>query len=74
MTNPSAPPQGRRTGGAIALIAIGLLILVPSGLCTALVGIYDAVGFNWLVFLIGGPPMALGALLLFLGLSWRRSP
>lgn len=40
MTDPAPPPRGRRTGGAIALITIGLLVLVPSGLCTSFAGIF----------------------------------
>jgi hypothetical protein len=86
MTDPQAPP--RRSGAAIALIAIGLLILVPSGLCSAFFGIAflgDALtatgeaaayarGFIWLVPMLGGPPIVLGALLLRLGLRRRRPP
>jgi hypothetical protein len=80
--------QPRRSGAAIALIAIGLLILVPSGLCSAVFGIgflHDALtgtgetaayarGLIWVVPIAGGPPMLLGALLLWLGLRRRRTP
>lgn len=86
MADPHAPP--RRSGAAIALIAIGLLTLVPSGLCSAFFGIAflkDALtatgeaatyarGFIWLVPMFGGPPMLLGALLLWLGVRRRRRP
>ena len=34
-----APPPVRWTAAGIALLVLGLLILVPSGLCTAFVGI-----------------------------------
>ena len=54
MTEPpsSPPPPVRkyRTGGSIALIAIGLLMAVPSGLCTAVYGI------GFLVETFGGGP------------------
>ena len=32
--------KGSLTGAGIALVVIGLLILVPSGLCTGLMGIF----------------------------------
>ncbi|HEV2548929.1 MAG TPA: hypothetical protein VGU20_16425 [Stellaceae bacterium] len=84
MADPHTPP--RRSGVTIALIAIGLLILVPSGLCSAFFGITFlrdvltatgeaaayARGFIWLVPMFGGPPIVLGALLLWLGLRRRR--
>lgn len=77
--------QPRRSSAAIALIAIGLLILVPSGLCSAVFAIgflHDmftatgetaayARGLIGVVPIVGGPPMLLGALLLWLGLRRR---
>jgi hypothetical protein len=33
-------PKGSLTGAGVALVVIGLLILVPSGLCTGLMGIF----------------------------------
>jgi hypothetical protein len=38
---PTRPkPKGSLTGAGVALVVIGLLILVPSGLCTGLMGIF----------------------------------
>ena len=85
MADPHTPP--RRSGAAIALIAVGLLILVPSGLCSAVLGIVflnealtytgrsaaDSRELLRVVLMVGGPPMALGAFLLWLGLRQRRS-
>jgi hypothetical protein len=79
------PPAPRRSGLSIALICVGLLILIPSGLCTALFGggmIMDmgrpgetgayARGLFWVVLMVGGPPMAVGAALLVWGLKRDR--
>lgn len=83
---PPAPPN-RRTGLSIALICLGLLILVPSGLCSAVFGVgflMDAAqpgetgayarGFLWLVLVLGGPPVAVGAALLVWGMRRDRRP
>jgi hypothetical protein len=32
-------PQAHWTAGSVALIVIGLVILIPSGLCTTVIGI-----------------------------------
>jgi hypothetical protein len=89
MAEPAAPttPPGpqRRRAASIALICIGLLILVPSGLCTAYFGIGFAVdmtrtgdtaayaaAFLQLVPVVGGPPIVIGALLLWWGLRRDR--
>jgi hypothetical protein len=85
MVDPLPPPRPRRTWFSVALICVGLLILIPSGLCTALFGggmVIDmagtgdaaayARGLIWLVLLIGGPPIALGAALLVWGLKRAR--
>jgi hypothetical protein len=83
---PATPPgPRRRRAGSIALICIGLLILVPSGLCTAFLGIATlidmtgtgeaaayAAGIIWAVLLVGGPPIVIGALLLWWGLRRDR--
>jgi hypothetical protein len=79
------PPKPRRTAGSIALICIGLLILVPSGLCSAFFGINFLVSmksagegpdyakaFLELVPFFGGPPIVIGALLLWWGLRRAR--
>jgi hypothetical protein len=79
--DPSAQQnKSRWTVISIALFVIGLLILVPSGLCTALVGIPFAFGgfaagdsrmmFN--ILMLGIVPMALGAALVYAGLKSRR--
>jgi hypothetical protein len=81
LDNPPRPPRRSRT--SIALITVGLLILIPSGLCTGTVGVIFLwneilqVGFLGfldmleLVLTVGGVPIAIGAGLLFWGL--RRS-
>lgn len=37
--DPNLPPSAGRGCAAVALIVIGLLILVPSGLCSAILGV-----------------------------------
>jgi hypothetical protein len=74
------------TGGIVALIVVGLLLLVPSGLCTAAVGlgaIYgmiaspqnagDALGVIPMVLIVGGPFIAGGAALLITGIRRSRA-
>ena len=76
-----SPPQDkpRWTIVSVALLVIGLLILLPSGLCTAFVGLPLAFGgfasdgemvFN--ILMLGIVPMALGAALVYAGLKSRR--
>jgi hypothetical protein len=82
MSQDTAPQQGkpRWTGIAIALFVLGLLILVPSGLCTALIGLpfaFSSLGdadsqMASMILLFGGVPMALGAALVYAGLKSRR--
>lgn len=77
---PPLQSKPRWTGISVALFVIGLLILVPSGLCTALVGIPFAFGgfaagdgammFN--ILMVGVVPMAIGAALVYAGLKSRR--
>jgi hypothetical protein len=66
----------------MALMVVGLLILVPSGLCTAAVGamsIYESLtsstGLNVVseALVFGGPFILVGALLFLWGRSLRRS-
>jgi hypothetical protein len=76
---PDPPPSGRRSVGAIVLIGLGLLVLVPSGLCTGvagLIGIFnldrDGAGFLGLVLIIGGLPILIGTAFLVIGLKMPR--
>jgi hypothetical protein len=77
------PPQRTRprwTAISIALLILGLLILIPSGLCTALLGgsiIVEGLPNGDLsgipiVLLYGGPPIAMGAALVWAALKSRR--
>lgn len=73
-------PAGRWTGSAIVLVVIGLLILIPSGLCTGVFGIGALIdgggGYSGFVLgmalVIGGPFILLGALLVRTGLRERH--
>jgi len=73
LTEPDQPTQRHWTAGSIALIVIGLLILVPSGLCTTVVGIGYVIDMfayqreNLVTLLTGGLPGALMMPLLFGG-------
>jgi hypothetical protein len=82
--NPQSLPLGQGTphwtAASIALFVLGLLILVPSGLCTAFVGgsIFvdglasaDLSGI-FVVLIYGGIPAAMGAALLYAALKLRR--
>jgi hypothetical protein len=77
--DPALHRKPRWTGISIALFVIGLLIVVPSGLCTALglvfalspYGLTD-VSMLGLVLTVGGIPLALGAVLVWAGLKARR--
>ena len=59
-------------GCAIALIVIGLLVLVPSGLCTAVMGFssWDSLA---VALSIGGPFIVVGGGLVLGGIAWLRS-
>ena len=70
MTPPDPAPRPRITAGSIALICIGLLIFVPSGLCTAVVVTMGGPAEAALV--IGGPFIAIGWLLVWWGLGRDR--
>jgi hypothetical protein len=73
MAEQTPPQQSKKSwpGASLALFIIGLLILVPSGLCTALfiVG-YPPAGLFFL--LVGAVPMGVGALLVWGALKARR--
>ena len=69
-----------RAGCGLALFILGMLILVPSGLCTSILllsvlnePLRDILGAVWMVLLIGGPFILVGGALVFVGLRWRRS-
>lgn len=78
MSQPEPQPSGGRlrwTFISIALFVLGLLILIPSGLCTAAFGFFtlaegDPSGIL-LLLMFGGIPMAAGAVLMWAGLKAR---
>jgi hypothetical protein len=85
MSMPETPkPKGSLTGAGIALVVIGLLMLVPSGLCTGVLGIMgaaEAIGRNnWSdlfqglteALSFGFVPILLGSVLLWAGLQLRK--
>jgi hypothetical protein len=80
--SPETPPdQGKRrwNGVSIAIFVLGLLILVPSGLCTGLGLVFALSPYGirnpsmiGLSLTIGGLPMAIGIALVYAGLKSRR--
>ena len=72
MTEQTSPqPKPSWPGASLRLFIVGLLILVPSGLCTALFIIgYPPAGFFFLLF--GAVPMGAGALLVWGALKARH--
>ena len=78
MSQPEPPSQAnspRWTFISVALFVLGLLILIPSGLCTAGFGAFalaegDPSGIL-LLLMFGGIPMAAGAVLMWAGLQAR---
>ena len=84
---PRAENDRRRwTVIAVALLVIGLLILIPSGLCTAVFGgsilvegltnpggtLRESLSIILLVLLFGALPMAVGAVLVWAGFKARQ--
>jgi hypothetical protein len=80
---PSLPPRPPWGALSLTVFVIGLLILVPSGLCTGVLGIGFLVeasqnssndGMNFLMELLmfGGLPMLLGFVLVRIGLQLRK--
>ncbi|HEY4114251.1 MAG TPA: hypothetical protein VGM17_09345 [Rhizomicrobium sp.] len=80
---PQLPPQPRWGVISVALMVIGLLILVPSGLCTGLMGlgalfsvftgnVRDATSTLAMVAVVGGIPVVIGGVLVFAALKLRR--
>ncbi|MGD0141762.1 MAG: hypothetical protein ABSC92_01230 [Rhizomicrobium sp.] len=85
MSMPENPKtKGSLTGAGVALVVIGLLILVPSGLCTGVLGIMGAAAAisrnNWSdlfqglteALSFGFIPILLGGVLLWAGLRQRK--
>lgn len=83
MSEPQTPPLGKRppwTGAALALFVIGLLILIPSGLCTGIFGLIalsqglgaDMVGFLLEALVFGGPFILVGGGLVYAAYQLRK--
>jgi hypothetical protein len=79
MENPNpVPSHGPTIGGAIALIVMGLVVFVPSGLCTGIFFFLPLTqpGNNAPFFLalgIGGPFVVGGAVMLWYGFEGMRA-
>jgi hypothetical protein len=87
MSQPEPGAKGLpNVAGTVALLLIGLLFLVPSGLCTAILGggalldafvhpenSGDAVSMIVMVALVGGPFVAIGGVLVWLSIRRMRS-
>ncbi|HTK80336.1 MAG TPA: hypothetical protein VL286_07835 [Rhizomicrobium sp.] len=80
----AAPRKPHWSALAVVLLVIGLLILIPSGLCTGIFGIgalYDAVtsssseGFSILLeaLMFGAIPIAIGAALVYAAFKVRKA-
>ena len=77
---PAPRRKSRWTGVSIALLVLGLLILVPSGLCTAILGgsiIIEGLPYGDLsaipiVLIYGDVPVAMGAVLVWGAFKARR--
>ena len=69
MERPNPPPTEKGSiGAAIALISLGLLAVLPSGLCTGILVVNGA----WFALVIGGPFVAGGAALIWMGVRELR--
>jgi len=77
MSEGGAPNDGqpRWTFISLALFVLGLLILIPSGLCTAIGSFFSLTegdpSFILLVLMFGALPIAGGAVLVWAGLKAR---
>jgi hypothetical protein len=71
-----APKKPHWTAVSVVLFVIGLLILVPSGLCTTIFGVGALVDadseFLYMAVVIGGIPSLIGAALVIAGLKARH--
>jgi hypothetical protein len=86
MPEPDPTPKPKGAGCiAGALLALGLLILVPSGLCTGAMTIYPILMFIFdpkhpsisndmipMVLTVGGPFVLIGGVLTWIGYTMRR--
>ena len=83
--DPSAKPK-YSAGGTAALMIIGLLFLIPSGLCTGIFGggavieaivhpenLSDSVSMIGAALVFGGPFVAIGGVLVWLGVKRMRA-
>ena len=83
--DPSAKPKYSAAGTA-ALMIIGLLFLIPSGLCTGIFGggavidaivhpenLSDSVSMIGAALVFGGPFVAIGGVLVWLGVKRMRA-
>ena len=87
MSQPEPPEKpSYSAGGTAALMIIGLLFLVPSGLCTGILGggaiidafvnpenIGDSASMIVMVAIVGGPFVAFGAVLVWLSVKRMRN-
>ena len=73
MSQPENEKRPGATAGSIALLVVGLLILVPSGLCTAF---FMSAGnqMEGVALIFGGPFIVLGGWLVWLGIRKMRKP
>jgi hypothetical protein len=82
MSQPETPsPRPHWTALSVVLFVIGLLILVPSGLCTGIFGavslfgggdVQESLAALLAILLYGAIPIAIGAVLVYAGLKARR--
>ena len=79
MTGPEQTPRRRWTASAIALLVFGLVILVPSGLCTAYLGIMglffggnDTADIVTMALFYGAPFLLIGGILVWLAFRVRK--
>jgi hypothetical protein len=73
MSDRHPPPQKEPSwpGASLALFILGLCILVPSGLCTAIAIVAYPLGVLFFL-MFGGIPMAMGGALIWGALRARR--